>query len=79
MAAYARALHSFALSGPTLFGPVINTAAEIAAHSYSHNSSKYFILLIITVRTQYILHAVLLCMSLIDGMNNPVKCIPSLN
>ncbi|KAK4273514.1 hypothetical protein QN277_021897 [Acacia crassicarpa] len=48
MAAYARALHSVTLAGPTLFGPVINMAAQIAAHSLSHDVSKYYILLIIT-------------------------------
>ena len=50
MAAYARALHNVALAGPTLFGPVINTAAQIASQSISYNSSKYFVLLIITVK-----------------------------
>ena len=50
MAAYARALHNVALAGPTLFGPVINTAAQIAGQSISYNSSKYFVLLIITVK-----------------------------
>ncbi|KAB5529364.1 hypothetical protein DKX38_019445 [Salix brachista] len=48
MAAYASALHNISLSGPTLFGPVINTAAQIAGHSLSNNNSKYFVLLIIT-------------------------------
>ncbi|KAA8545038.1 hypothetical protein F0562_019863 [Nyssa sinensis] len=48
MAAYASALHNVSLAGPTLFGPVINKAAEIAGHSLTHNSSKYFVLLIIT-------------------------------
>ncbi|KAK0602892.1 hypothetical protein LWI29_037974 [Acer saccharum] len=49
MAAYASALHNVALAGPTLFGPVINMAAEIAGQSLSHNDrSKYFVLLIIT-------------------------------
>ncbi|XP_030959737.1 protein BONZAI 3-like [Quercus lobata] len=48
MAAYARALHNVALAGPTLFGPVINTAAQIAGQSVSYNSNKYFVLLIIT-------------------------------
>ncbi|XP_030961112.1 protein BONZAI 3-like isoform X1 [Quercus lobata] len=48
MAAYARAIHNVALAGPTLFGPVINTAAQIAGQSISYNSSKYFVLLIIT-------------------------------
>ena len=50
MDAYARALHNVALAGPTLFGPVINTAAQIAGQSISYNSSKYFVLLIITVK-----------------------------
>lgn len=48
MAAYARALHSISLSGPTLFGQVINRAAEIAGQSLSYNHNKYFVLLIIT-------------------------------
>ncbi|KAK3200440.1 hypothetical protein Dsin_023855 [Dipteronia sinensis] len=49
MAAYASALHNVALSGPTLFGPVINMAAQIAGQSLSHDDrSKYFVLLIIT-------------------------------
>ncbi|KAK1582126.1 hypothetical protein Q3G72_012116 [Acer saccharum] len=49
MAAYASALHNVALAGPTLFGPVINMAAEIAGQSLTHNDrSKYFVLLIIT-------------------------------
>uniref|UniRef100_A0A6N2LWT5 C2 domain-containing protein n=1 Tax=Salix viminalis TaxID=40686 RepID=A0A6N2LWT5_SALVM len=48
MAAYASALHNVSLSGPTLFGPVINTAAQIAGQSLSNNNSKYFVLLIIT-------------------------------
>ncbi|TXG65752.1 hypothetical protein EZV62_007027 [Acer yangbiense] len=50
MAAYASALHNVSLAGPTLFGPVINMAAEIASQSLSHDDrSKYFVLLIITV------------------------------
>ncbi|KAI8547828.1 hypothetical protein RHMOL_Rhmol07G0226100 [Rhododendron molle] len=48
MASYASALHNVTLAGPTLFGQVINTAAEIASRSLSYNSSKYFVLLIIT-------------------------------
>ncbi|KAL1313064.1 hypothetical protein AAHE18_16G084800 [Arachis hypogaea] len=49
MDAYATALHNVTLSGPTLFGPVINTAAEMAAKSLaSHNGTKYYVLLIIT-------------------------------
>ncbi|KAK3023662.1 hypothetical protein RJ639_043543 [Escallonia herrerae] len=48
IAAYAAALHNVTLSGPTLFGPVIRNAAEIAAQSLSYNNNKYFVLLIIT-------------------------------
>lgn len=51
MDAYASALHTVRLSGPTLFGPVINMAAQMAAESLSsYNSAKYYVLLIITVR-----------------------------
>jgi len=51
MDAYGSALRSVSLSGPTLFGPVINLAAQMAADSLSsYNSSKYYVLLIITVR-----------------------------
>lgn len=49
MAAYAMALHNVALAGPTLFGPVISKAAEIAAQSLSIGRNKYYVLLIITV------------------------------
>ncbi|XP_074570100.1 protein BONZAI 3 [Curcuma longa] len=48
MAAYAMALHNVALAGPTLFGPVICKAAEIAARSLSNGQNKYYVLLIIT-------------------------------
>ncbi|KAJ7973406.1 Protein BONZAI [Quillaja saponaria] len=48
MAAYTSALLNVTLAGPTIFGPVINTAAQIAGHSLSQNSSKYFVLLILT-------------------------------
>uniref|UniRef100_A0A7N2L9Q9 C2 domain-containing protein n=2 Tax=Quercus lobata TaxID=97700 RepID=A0A7N2L9Q9_QUELO len=48
MAAYSSALHNVALAGPTLFGQVINKAAQIAGQSISYNSNKYFVLLIIT-------------------------------
>ncbi|KAK2365105.1 protein BONZAI [Trifolium repens] len=49
MDAYSKALRSVTLSGPTLFGPVINTAAQMAAESLSsYNSTKYYVLLIIT-------------------------------
>ncbi|KAI8543544.1 hypothetical protein RHMOL_Rhmol08G0227000 [Rhododendron molle] len=48
MAAYASALHNVTLAGPTLFGQVINTAADIAGHSISNINSRYFVLLIIT-------------------------------
>ncbi|KAL2532569.1 Protein BONZAI 3 [Abeliophyllum distichum] len=48
MAAYASALQNVALAGPTLFGQVINKAADIAGHSISYNHAKYYVLLIIT-------------------------------
>lgn len=48
MDAYRNALHTVSLHGPTLFGHVVNQAAEIAAQSLSQSSSKYFVLLIIT-------------------------------
>jgi len=55
MDAYGSALQSVTLSGPTLFGPVINLAAQMAAESLSsYNSSKYYVLLIITVRKKFI-------------------------
>lgn len=51
MDAYASALRNVSLSGPTLFGPVINMAAQMAAQSLSsYDSTKYYVLLIITVR-----------------------------
>ena len=50
MAAYASALHNVSLAGPTLFGQVIDRAAQIAGQSL-HNSNKYYVLLIITVKT----------------------------
>ncbi|KAM7278218.1 hypothetical protein ACFE04_005352 [Oxalis oulophora] len=48
MQAYDSALHNVALDGPTLFSQVINTASQIAGHSLTHDSNKYFALLIIT-------------------------------
>nr|XP_007147096.1 hypothetical protein PHAVU_006G0961001g [Phaseolus vulgaris]ESW19090.1 hypothetical protein PHAVU_006G0961001g [Phaseolus vulgaris] len=49
MDAYGSALRSVTLSGPTLFGPVINMAAQMAAQSLSSlNNTKYYVLLIIT-------------------------------
>ncbi|XP_027931702.1 protein BONZAI 3-like [Vigna unguiculata] len=49
MNAYGSALRSVTLSGPTLFGPVINMAAQIAGQSLtSHNHTMYYVLLIIT-------------------------------
>lgn len=42
-------MQNFTLSGPTLFGHVVNKAAEIAAESLKYNQRKYFVLLIITV------------------------------
>uniref|UniRef100_A0ACD5TAC3 Uncharacterized protein n=1 Tax=Avena sativa TaxID=4498 RepID=A0ACD5TAC3_AVESA len=48
MSAYSSTLYTVALAGPTLFGPVINKAAEIANHSVQYSNNKYFVLLIIT-------------------------------
>ncbi|XP_043725233.1 protein BONZAI 1-like [Telopea speciosissima] len=48
MMAYTSALNNVSLAGPTLFGPVVNSAASIASHSLANNQNKYFVLLIIT-------------------------------
>ncbi|KAL5566191.1 hypothetical protein UlMin_029355 [Ulmus minor] len=48
MAAYASSLHNVSLAGPTLFGQVINNAAQIAGDSLTHHNNKYYVLLIIT-------------------------------
>ncbi|CAN6333310.1 unnamed protein product [Urochloa humidicola] len=48
MSAYTSSLHSVSLAGPTMFGPVINKAAEIASQSLQYSNNKYFVLLIIT-------------------------------
>ncbi|KAL6576117.1 Protein BONZAI 3 [Orobanche hederae] len=48
MAAYTSALYNVSLAGPTLFGQVINKAADIASHSLSCHQAKYYVLLIIT-------------------------------
>lgn len=54
MGAYATALHNVTLAGPTLFGQVINKAADIAGSSLSLHHAKYYVLLIITVRQNVI-------------------------
>lgn len=54
MAAYAKALNNVSLSGPTLFGQVINKAAELAGQSATYDYRKYFVLLIITVHVRVI-------------------------
>lgn len=46
MSAYASALRNVSLAGPTLFGKVINSAAEIA--DINAGQRKYYVLLIIT-------------------------------
>lgn len=51
MAAYSIALNNVALAGPTLFSHVINTAAHIASHA-NDSHRKYYVVLIITVRTR---------------------------
>ncbi|KAI4364385.1 hypothetical protein MLD38_020482 [Melastoma candidum] len=48
MAAYSIALNKVSFAGPTLFGPVINTAAQIANQSRCNGDNKYYVLLIIT-------------------------------
>ncbi|XP_076939754.1 protein BONZAI 1-like [Bidens hawaiensis] len=48
MAAYRQALSNVSLAGPTLFGPVITSAATVASQSVAANEDKYFVLLIIT-------------------------------
>lgn len=48
LSAYISALHNVALAGPTLFGRVINTAAQIAGQTAINGQKKYFILLIVT-------------------------------
>ncbi|GJN14216.1 hypothetical protein PR202_gb01011 [Eleusine coracana subsp. coracana] len=48
MSAYTTTLYSVSLAGPTMFGPVINKAAEIASHSLQYGNNRYFVLLIIT-------------------------------
>ncbi|KAF2312795.1 hypothetical protein GH714_040484 [Hevea brasiliensis] len=48
MMSYSSALLNVSLAGPTLFGPVISTAALIASHSLANGGKKYFVLLIIT-------------------------------
>ncbi|KAL3343440.1 hypothetical protein AABB24_027129 [Solanum stoloniferum] len=48
MMAYISALHNVSLAGPTLFGPVITSAAHIASQSLTNSERKYFVLLIIT-------------------------------
>lgn len=51
--AYMSALHNVSLAGPTLFGPVVTAAAQIASLAVSNNERKYFVLLIITVRDNF--------------------------
>ncbi|KAJ0751001.1 putative copine, von Willebrand factor A-like domain superfamily [Helianthus annuus] len=48
MEAYTQASLSVSPAGPTLFGPVITTAAATARRSVAANEHKYFVLLIIT-------------------------------
>lgn len=48
MMAYTSALFNVSLAGPTLFGPVISSAAQIASQSLINGRQKYYVLLIIT-------------------------------
>ncbi|KAI3979601.1 hypothetical protein MKX01_013696 [Papaver californicum] len=41
LAAYSSVLQTVTLAGPTIFGPVINTAAQIAGQSLALNQNKY--------------------------------------
>lgn len=49
LTAYTSALFNVSLAGPTLFGHVVTSAAQIASGSVARNERKYFVLLIITV------------------------------
>ncbi|XP_031489412.1 protein BONZAI 1-like isoform X2 [Nymphaea colorata] len=48
MFSYESALRNVSLAGPTLFGPIINKAAQTATQSLTSDKQKYFVLLIIT-------------------------------
>ncbi|KAI3942972.1 hypothetical protein MKW98_005484 [Papaver atlanticum] len=48
LTAYDGALHNVQFAGPTLFGPIIHAASEIASQSLANNEHKYFVMLIIT-------------------------------
>lgn len=48
MTAYVSALFNVSLAGPTLFGHVISTAANIAGQGLADGQQKYYVLLIIT-------------------------------
>lgn len=64
MAAYAKALNNVSLAGPTLFGQVINKAAELAGQSASYDYRKYFVLLIITVHVNELIISISLSLFL---------------
>ena len=49
LTSYTSALFNVSLAGPTLFGPVINSAAMTASQSLAQGSRRYYVLLIITV------------------------------
>lgn len=53
MSAYASALHNVTLAGPTLFSHVISMAAQMASQANSNCITKYFVLLIMTVKMKY--------------------------
>jgi hypothetical protein len=56
MSAYTSSLYTVSLAGPTMFGPVINRAADIASQSLQYSNNKYFVLLIITVGNEISAH-----------------------
>ncbi|CAI9113749.1 OLC1v1014416C1 [Oldenlandia corymbosa var. corymbosa] len=48
LVAYVSALYNVSLAGPTLFGPIVTAAAQIASQAVANDQRKYFVLLIIT-------------------------------
>uniref|UniRef100_A0A0D3AY89 C2 domain-containing protein n=1 Tax=Brassica oleracea var. oleracea TaxID=109376 RepID=A0A0D3AY89_BRAOL len=48
LTSYTSALFNVSLAGPTLFGPVIKSAAMIASQSLAQGSRRYYVLLVIT-------------------------------
>jgi hypothetical protein len=54
MAAYQAAVHIVQLYGPTNFAPTIRTfAAQVRAEQVSQKNQKYFVLMLLTVRSPF--------------------------